>query len=153
MSLISLASFESVWRGYEYYRDYHVIHAAQTEDDSFSGTVSGHGQSYQVYVNTAHPRKSHCNCPHAAGRRTICKHMVALYFCVFPDEAENYYDQVIAAEEEAERLQEETEKALIRHVRSMTKPELEQALLQLLLEGPEWQYDRFLRENVDEYLE
>lgn len=79
--------------------------------------------------------------------------MVALYFCVFPDEAENYYDQVIAAEEEAERLQEKTEKALIRHVRSMTKPELEQALLQLLLEGPEWQYDRFLRENVDEYLE
>ena len=29
----------------------------------------------------------------------------------------------------------------------MKKAELEQALLQLLFDGPEWQYDRFLRDN------
>ncbi|NMB97839.1 MAG: hypothetical protein GYA02_14710 [Clostridiaceae bacterium] len=38
-------------------------------------------------INIVHPRKSKCNCPHADGRRVICKHMIALYFTVFPKEA------------------------------------------------------------------
>ena len=29
----------------------------------------------------------------------------------------------------------------------MKKSELQEALLQLLFDGPEWQYDRFVREN------
>ena len=33
------------------------------------------------------------------------------------------------------------------HVQHMKKSELQQALLQLLFSGPEWQYDRFVREN------
>lgn len=33
------------------------------------------------------------------------------------------------------------------YVWKMKKSELQQALLELLLDGPEWQYDRFVREN------
>ncbi len=46
--------------------------------------------------------KSHCNCPHANGKRIICKHQVALYFSVFPEEADQYYKEVIEYEEEEE---------------------------------------------------
>ena len=30
----------------------------------------------------------------------------------------------------------------------MKKSELQEALLRLLYEGPEWQYDRFIRDNI-----
>ena len=51
--------------------------------------------------------------------------------------------------EEEEQRQEEQEEKLIRYVHSMKKSELQQALLQLLFEGPEWQYDRFMEYNVE----
>ena len=38
---------------------------------------------------------------------------------------------------------------LIRYVHSMKKSELQEALLQLLFEGPEWQYDRFMEYNME----
>lgn len=49
------------------------------------------------------------------------------------------------AEEEADAWHERMEELLIAHVHKMKKPELQQTLLRLLFEGPEWQYDRFLR--------
>ena len=35
-------------------------------------------------------KKIKVHCPHADGRRVICKHMIALYFTVFPKEAKNF---------------------------------------------------------------
>lgn len=37
-----------------------------------------------------HPRKSICNCPHADGRRVICKHMIALLFTASPEAANKH---------------------------------------------------------------
>lgn len=45
--------------------------------------------------------------PHADGRCVICKHMVALFFAVFPNEVEKYIEEVEEYErEEAQRMEE-----------------------------------------------
>lgn len=49
-----------------------------------------------------HVRRSSCTCPHAAGRRVICKHMLAVFFTAFPEEAKSYYENVQKAEEDRE---------------------------------------------------
>ena len=40
---------------------------------------------------------------------------------------------------------------MIAFVRKMKKIEAQEALLQLLLDGPDWQYDRFVAEYLEEW--
>lgn len=51
-----------------------------------------------MLISLDYPRKSHCDCLHAAGRRIICKHMVATYFEIFPSEAKQMYEEQQAYE-------------------------------------------------------
>ena len=151
MSLIDFASGASVWRGYDYYRSGKVLRCMRTDGSQCDGEVSGsNGEVYRVRLDLARPRNSECTCPHAEGKRIVCKHKVALYFTAFPEEAEKYYHEVIEAEERAERERVRQE-AVIECVRKMKKSELEEALLQCLYEGPEWQYERFVCEHVREF--
>ena len=148
MGLLDLASGNSLWRGYDYFEQKKVQSIHQIGDGCYEGDVSGSGQKlYHLTINPPHPRTSKCNCPHADGKRIICKHMVALYFTVFPEEAKRFYEEVIAAQEEEEQRQEELENKLIKFVSKMKKDELQQALLEILFDGPEWQYERFMREH------
>lgn len=150
MSILSLASAQSAYRGYDYFIDKKVLSMEQSSDTAFTGVVSGsNGACYDVTIDLEHPRKSQCTCPHAAGRRVICKHMVALFFTAFPEEAAKYMTDLEAYWEEEEQEQEEIQEKLIACVHHMKKSELQEALLTLLMEGPEWQYDRF----VDMYLD
>ena len=152
MSLIDLASGASAWRGYNYYKDGKVLRCLRTEEARYEGEVSGsNGEVYRVRLDLEHPRSSECTCPHAAGKRIVCKHQVALYFTAFPEEAEKYYREVIEAEEEAERERVRQEMAVIERVRKMKKSELQDALLELLFDGPEWQYERFAHEQLRDY--
>ncbi|MBO4832181.1 MAG: SWIM zinc finger family protein [Oscillospiraceae bacterium] len=152
MGLLNLASSASQWRGYDYYKAGKVKSYHKTDDDKYEGQVNGSdGACYQVKIDLAHPRSSQCNCPHAAGKRIVCKHMVALYFHIFPKEAENFYREVIEAAEKAEEEQEQLEFAVIDYVEKMNKVELQQAFLQMLFEGPDWQFERFVRYNLREY--
>ena len=98
MSILSLASGASVSRGYDYFEEHKVIEWSKTCDGVYHGVVAGsYGARYRVTIDVCHPRKnSECTCPHASGTHRICKHMVALYFTVFPKEAETYYREVIA---------------------------------------------------------
>lgn len=98
-------------------------------------------------MNIDHPRKSKCNCPHADGKRIICKHIVATYFTALPLEADRVYAEAMAYQEEVEKRQEEMVDKVCRYIQRMKKSELQEALLQLLFDGPEWQYDRFIRDN------
>ena len=150
MGLMNMASGASLWRGYEYYQSKKVQAIEQIDETQFHGSVAGsRGNIYDVFINTAHPRKSLCNCPHANGRRIICKHMIALYFTSFPQEAEEYYKKVIAYEEEQEQLAEETQDRLIQCIKGMRKAQLQEILIQLLENGPAWQYDEFVDTYVD----
>ena len=65
MSLISLASASSVWRGYEYYQGKNVVVYERINENEYDAKVKGNGRNYDVHIDIAHPRKSKCNCPHA----------------------------------------------------------------------------------------
>lgn len=150
MGLLNLASGASMWRGYEYYKGKKVVSCQKNGDAEIKGIVSGSGETrYEVFLNIEHPRNSHCNCPHADGRRVVCKHMVALYFSAFPAEAKAYYQRVLDDEKRMEQQEEEWRKAVISHVSHMRKDELKKALLDILFYGPDWQYDQFIRDYVD----
>ena len=72
---------------------------------------------------------------------------MAVYFTILPEEAEEYYEEVLAYEEEEEKRQDALSERVIQYVWKMKKNELQQALLELLFDGPEWQYGRFISEN------
>ncbi len=150
MGLLECASGQSAWRGYEYYLEKRVTNVEKIYDNAYSGKVLGSSKSsYITIVDIEHPRKSACSCPHANGKRIICKHIVALYFTVNPAAAKNYYEACIEAEKEAEKQQDEIEEKVIACVHSMKKNELAATFLEYLFDGPEWQYDKFVREHID----
>ncbi len=101
MSIISVASGSSCWRGLDYYKNKKITNLKKINDYEFIGTAIGNS-NYNIYLNMSHPRKSTCTCPLANGKRIICKHIVATFFTAFPKEAKNF-------EKEQERLQEEYE--------------------------------------------
>lgn len=149
----SIASGASVWRGYDYYKNKRVVLHKTVDENVFNGTVKGNGNMiYDVTIDINHPKKSTCNCPHAEGTRKMCKHKVALYFSLFPDEAEKYYAEVVKAQQEAEEYEAEIENMIIKCINKMTKTELQNELYYLLMEGPDYQFDRFIYEHgLDEY--
>ena len=148
MGLLECASGASVWRGYDYYKEKKVVSLEEIESNIFSAKVSGNSnEPYSIELHIDHPRKSKCNCPHADGKRIICKHIVAAYFTVLPNEAAKFYAEAIAYQEEEEKRQDELSDKVCHYVWHMKKNELQEALLQLLFDGPEWQFDRFIQEN------
>ena len=148
MGLLECASGASVWRGYDYYKERKVARLEETEANIFAAKVSGNSsEPYAVELHIDHPRKSKCNCPHADGKRIICKHIVAAYFTVLPEEADKFYAEAMAYQEEEEKRQDELTDKVCHYVWHMKKSELQEALLQLLFDGPEWQFDHFVREN------
>jgi SWIM zinc finger. len=150
MSLLTLASSRSAWYGYDYYKAKNVVSFRQIDATEIQGLVKGSGDNqYEVLIDIERPRKSKCNCPHADGKRIICKHMIAVFFAAFPKEAEKYYADVVAYELEEEKRQEEMAHAVASYVGKLKKAELQKLLLEILLEGPEWQYERFVRNYIE----
>ena len=81
MGFIDCASFASIWRGYEYYKEGMVLTFEEQADGNVQGLVKGsEGNIYSTVIDPYHPRKSSCDCPHAEGKRKVCKHKIALYF-------------------------------------------------------------------------
>lgn len=145
MSIRTLASGASAWRGYEYYTEKKVLSLSQTGKDEYTGEVAGTARApYHVKINIAHARQSKCTCPHADGRRVICKHMVALFFTAFPDEAEQYIEEVEEYEREEEARMEKYYADLRSYVKRLSKKELQEELFQALveLEAREYGYYR-----------
>lgn len=92
MSILNSASSRSVYRGYDYYKAGNVISHTQLSDFEYEGEVQGTNKTpYHVAINTKHPKSSLCDCPFANGN-TICKHMVALFFAVSPEDLKDYED-------------------------------------------------------------
>lgn len=81
----------------------------------------------------------------------MCKHMVATYFAVFPLEADQYIEELETYWEEEEQRQSDLVDAVVKYVSRMKKSELQQELLRILFDGPEWQLERFVDENMYEY--
>lgn len=150
MSLLTASSMESRWRGYEYFKNKRVSNLECLENARFRAAVSGsRKEPYMITIDLEHVRQSSCNCPHAAGRRIICKHMVAVFFAAFPEEAEKYYADILKAEEEWENNQSELADKLVKYVQGLKKHEAQELLLEVLESGPEWQWEHFIREHIE----
>lgn len=135
MGLIETASGNSVWRGMDYYENKKVVSFKKLDDGIYAGVVSGsEGRTYNVHVETMHPRKSICNCPFAEGRRVVCKHMIALYFTAEPKAAGDFLKQVEEWEKEEEEQERQHYVELRRYVNSLTKAELQDRLYDALVE-------------------
>lgn len=108
MGLIDIASGNSTWRGLDYYKENKVSEYKEVSQSEYEGIVIGsNNKSYNVFMDIEHPRKSKCNCPHAKDKRIICKHIVALYFTVFPDEVDKFLKEVEESQKENEEYEEE----------------------------------------------
>ena len=84
MGMIECTSGASLWRGYDYYKENKVKNLIETFPGIFTADVEGNSDKpYIVEIDVAHPRKSKCTCPHADGKRIVCKHMMAVYFAAF----------------------------------------------------------------------
>lgn len=151
MGVLSVASGKSLWRGYEYYLEKKVLSYKQISETVYEGTVSGNnGNVYHVHLDLEHPRKTTtCDCPLAKGKKIVCKHTVALFFTIFPEEAKEYYRQVLEYEKEEEQRQQNLEIELARYIDGLSKPELKAALYEVLYDSPEWVWDRFIRDHVE----
>lgn len=135
MGLIELASSNSVWRGMEYYKNKKVYSWNKTGEEAYDGIVSGSDENrYSVHIDKMHPRKSTCDCPFAAGRRVICKHMIALYFTAEPAVADEFLRKVKEWEQEEEEQEQQYFKELREYVSSLSKSELQEQLYQALVE-------------------
>lgn len=59
MSILTLASASSAYRGYEYYTANKVLLFTKIGERQYRGIVSGSGDAkYDVFVDAEHPRKS-----------------------------------------------------------------------------------------------
>ena len=142
MGLIDLASSNSLWRGIDYYQSKNVKKIKKISDDEYNSIVSG-TEEYNVHIDINHPRKSTCTCPFAAGRRVICKHMVATFFTIYPEEAERIIKEEQEYEEAEERLFEEHLEEVKEYVNGLTDDEVRAALIDKLMD--EWYDDDYRR--------
>ena len=135
--MVELASSNSVWRGMDYYEKNKVVDWTRTGEQTYSGTVQGENL-YHVSIDKEHPRRSTCDCPFAAGRRVVCKHMIALLFTAEPDVPKNLYREVEEWERDEElRIEGERRqrrKELEDYVRGLSKKELQERLVQALID-------------------
>lgn len=135
MRLLELASGNSVWQGMDYYNDKKVISWEKTGSEKYDGIVSGNGAvPYSVHIDKVHPRKSTCNCAFADGKRVVCKHMIALLFTAEPKATKNFLKEVENWEAEEKVREQQHYEDLKRYVKSLSKSELQDQLLNVLVE-------------------
>ena len=57
MSILSLASSKSAWKGYEYYKENKVLSYKKLNNSTFNGIVNGNNK-YNVLIDIEHSRNS-----------------------------------------------------------------------------------------------
>lgn len=150
MGIISSASGNSVWRGLDYYKEKKIIDYKKISEFEYEGKAKGsNNEVYEIFLDITHPRKSKCNCPHAKDRRIICKHIVSLYFTLFPNEVDVFLKEVEKAEKEYEEYENNLYEKTIKYIKLMNKKDLQEALINILNLAPDWVYDRFVKEYID----
>ncbi len=145
------ASSDACWRGYDYFEKKMVKEFEAIDENRYIGDVRGSGNNmYVTTIDLKKPKKSTCTCPHAEESRRICKHKVALYFTVFPEEAGRFYDIQMNRLEAYETMMQRKYDELEKKIRNMKKDELREAVWFLLNSGPEWLHMKFIDRFVDD---
>ena len=141
MGLLDICSHNSYWRGLDYFENKRVKTAKQINRHEFEADVEG-TEVYHVHLDIDHPRKSTCTCPHAVGKSTICKHKVAVYFSVFPEEAQEaidernqYYEELEERENEYNKKVEIMTKKYKEYVDGLSVEEIKRMLVNYMVDS------------------
>ncbi len=138
MGLLDIASIRSIERGFNYYQSECVINLKSFSETQYEAEVKGSGNKvYRCYIDMEHPRKSICNCPHADGRRVICKHMIALLFTASPEAANKHIMMLNEVEEDYQLRRNMWIDSLKEMINDMSEEELRDAYLNMLIEHGE----------------
>lgn len=139
MGMREICSYNSYWRGLEYFENNRVKSINKINEYEYEAEVEG-TNNYHVHLNINHPRKSTCTCPHAAGKSTICKHKMAVYFSIFPDEAQEaiderncYYEHLEEREREYDKKAEEIRKMYKELVDDLSEEEVRKRLVNYMV--------------------
>lgn len=109
------------------------------EDGTCEDLVAGSGdEDYHVHVDMEHPRKSTCDCPLANGNKIICKHIVAVYFCLDESEADCFKNEKTMYESEEEERRAKKYDKYMGFAKTMSPVELREAYVELMVELDEY---------------
>ena len=140
MGLLEISSYNSYWRGLDYFESKKVKKIVRLNEFEYDANVEG-TETYRVHLDVNHPRKSTCTCPHASGKTIICKHKVAVYFSIFPkeaqkaiDERKRYYDELEEREKEYDKKVAEETKRITKYVNSLSEKEVRRLLVNYMVE-------------------
>ena len=144
MEILYMCNATTNIRGYYYYKKGFVKELKQLDENIYTSVISG-TYNYNVILNLNNLRKCSCSCPHKV---KICKHVMATYYTVFPEEAKQYEEGlklVIKGYNEHKQRKEEqyneVYKRALEHVNSLTVDELKEELVNFMVD----------REYYDEY--
>ena len=178
MGILNIASSRTVYRGYDYFKHGHVLAYTQLSNFEYEGEVQGTNKTpYHVLINLEHPKSSVCNCPYANGN-TICKHMIALFFSVSPDELEDYENWIENDYEDEEKYEYEDnddgyyyyghefydayksdfvkpiffDELLQNFINGLPKDRLKTILLDELKKNEEYTFNKYLKNEFKDYI-
>lgn len=146
MGILNTASGNSVWRGYDYYKEGRVLSCEQIGETIFAGRVQGKNV-YSVAIDFLHIRKSSCDCAHAKSGRIVCKHMVAMYFTAFPEESKRFIQFNERLGNEQEKYEERMETIVEEYIRKMPAAKVREELYRLLMDSPRPVFEKFVSEH------
>ena len=154
MEFLSRATRRVAVRGFDYFINNHVRECEEIRPDVYKAKVLGSNlQLYDVEVDLNHPLKSVCNCPHAGGKRILCKHKIAVYFLKRPREAfQFYYDVARYAKFDYEDHRDEILDNTYTYIENMSKEDLIESCYDLLLSTPDFAFYDFLDKHNINYI-
>ena len=139
MGMLEIASYNSFWRGLDYFESKQVKRLTRLSEFIYEAEVEG-TDKYNIRLDVNHPRKSTCTCPHSAGKSIICKHKVAVYFTIFPEEAQKaiderneFYKEQEEREKEYDRKVKEERKSIKKYVDSLSEEEVRNMLINYMV--------------------
>ena len=152
MGIRGICSYNSYWRGLDYFESKRVKNITRVNKNEYDADVEGR-ELYHVHIFTNHPRKSTCTCPHAAGKSIVCKHKVAVYFSIFPEEAQeaidernSFYEDLEEREREYDKKVEDITKYYEEYVDSLSIEEIKTMLVNRMV-------DSYMENEEDPYEE
>lgn len=158
MSYIDSAAYWSKVNGFDYYENGCVISIEKISDDEYHAKVKGSKDNiYNIIYYPDFPKKSTCDCPRANGKKVVCKHKVAVFYALNPQEAEivkKEREEIISIQEELERQFEERHRERLKnateYVESLTFEQMKSLLIGYMVSEMEENEERYY-ENPSEY--
>ncbi len=145
-------------RAYYYYENEYVHNLHRENGHVITATVEGSSDTpYSVRIDLMHPHASECTCPYAE-KGKMCKHMAAVFFTAFPEEAREYEEYLEGEDYDAyeedfawdtsdrDYLPANYEHLLDMFLAALDDQEKEQLLREVLNRHPRETYDDYLRQ-------